>query len=175
MKHAFPVRATLATSAALLATMGVTSAAGSASAHQESSAAAQARPDRQPSEARIAALFDRWNAALLTRDSARVTALYAHDAVLLPTVSPRIRTNHAEIADYFDHFLEKKPVGEKVRSVITVLDENSAIDAGLYRFTLTEKDGTKTTVDARYTYAYEKIRGRWLIVNHHSSVLPAAG
>ncbi|ALO12837.1 hypothetical protein AQF52_7251 [Streptomyces venezuelae] len=125
-------------------------------------------------EREIAALFDQWNAALLTGDPEKVAARYAEDAVLLPTASPRIRTNHEEITDYFAHFLQKKPRGEKLRSVIHVLDRNSALDAGLYRFHLTDpRTGVTKAVDARYTYQYEKRDGRWLIVNHHSSVLPA--
>ncbi|MEV6974518.1 SgcJ/EcaC family oxidoreductase [Kitasatospora sp. NPDC093806] len=125
-------------------------------------------------EREIAGLFDQWNAALQTGDPEKVTERYAEDAVLLPTASPKIRTNHAEIEDYFEHFLLKKPRGEKVRSVITILDGNSAIDAGLYRFHLTDpKTGVTKPLDARYTYEYEKRNGKWLIVNHHSSVLPA--
>ncbi|MFE7510901.1 SgcJ/EcaC family oxidoreductase [Streptomyces sp. NPDC057540] len=127
-------------------------------------------------EREIAGLFDRWNAALRSGDPERVTRLYAEDAVLLPTASPRIRTDHAEIADYFAHFLQKKPRGEKIRTEIEVLDSDSAIDAGLYRFHLTDpKTGVTKPVEARYTYVYEKRDGRWLIVNHHSSVLPAEG
>ncbi|MEU6164538.1 SgcJ/EcaC family oxidoreductase [Streptomyces tanashiensis] len=127
-------------------------------------------------EREIAALFDRWNAALRSGDPERVTDLYAEDAVLLPTASPRIRTDHAAIADYFTHFLQKKPRGEKIRTEIEILDANSAIDAGLYRFHLTDpKTGVTKPVEARYTYVYEKRDGRWLIVNHHSSVLPAEG
>ena len=34
------------------------------------------------------------------------------DAVLLPTVSNKVRHNPAEIKDYFEHFLEAKPVGK---------------------------------------------------------------
>ncbi|GAA0313787.1 calcium/calmodulin-dependent protein kinase type II [Streptomyces polychromogenes] len=135
--------------------------------------------DRQPgkpTEREIAALFDQWNAALGTGDAGKVADRYARDAVLLPTASPKIRTNRAEITDYFEHFLQKKPKGEKIRSVINVLDANSAIDAGLYRFHLTDpKTGDALAVDARYTYEYEKRGGKWLIVNHHSSVLPAEG
>ncbi|GAA1151764.1 uncharacterized protein (TIGR02246 family) [Kitasatospora gansuensis] len=127
-------------------------------------------------EREIAALFDQWNAALQTGDPERVADRYAEDAVLLPTASPRIRTNHAEIADYFEHFLLKKPKGEKIRSVINILDQDSAIDAGLYRFHLTDpKTGETKPVEARYSYEYEKRGGKWLIVNHHSSVLPAEG
>ena len=138
----------------------------------------QAAPEHtsKPTEKQIAALFDGWNAALRTGDSEKVADRYAKDAVLLPTASPQIRTNRAEIVDYFDHFLLNKPKGTKIRSVINVLDSNSAIDAGLYVFNLTDpKTGEKKNVEARYTYEYEKRDGKWLIVNHHSSVLPAAG
>ncbi|MEE1823530.1 SgcJ/EcaC family oxidoreductase [Streptomyces sp. BE20] len=122
----------------------------------------------------VAALFDQWNATLQSGDPEKVAARYAADAVLLPTASPRIRTNREEIADYFEHFLQKKPYGERLRSVVTVLDADSAIDAGLYRFHLTDPGtGAAEQVDARYSYEYEKRGGRWLIVNHHSSVLPA--
>ena len=167
------VRAVLAATLAV-ATLG-TFAAGVGMA-DEKGGEKEGKQRGRVGEREIAALFDQWNAALLTGDPEKVTDRYAEDAVLLPTASPRIRTNHAEIADYFAHFLQKKPRGEKVRSVIHVLDQNSAIDAGLYRFHLTDpKTGVTKAVDARYTYEYEKRDGQWLIVNHHSSVVPAEG
>jgi len=136
-------------------------------------AGAGPRHEVKPSKAQISHLFDRWNKALQTGDSEKVAALYAKDAVLLPTVSNEVRTNRVEIVDYFDHFLQNKPVGKKVRTIVDVLDSNSAIDTGVYEFTLTDKaTGKKRVVEARYTYAYEKIGGKWLIVNHHSSVMP---
>ncbi|WP_427921659.1 SgcJ/EcaC family oxidoreductase [Streptomyces sp. cg40] len=129
--------------------------------------------DTKPSKKQIAALFDGWNAALQTGDPEKVADRYASDAVLLPTVSNKIRTDHAEIVDYFEHFLANKPVGKKVETIVNVLDSNSAIDTGIYEFTLTDPDtGKKRVVEARYTYEYEKRGGKWLIVNHHSSVMP---
>lgn len=124
-----------------------------------------------PTQAQIAALFDQWNAALATGDPNRVAALYAPDAVLLPTLSD-IRTTHAGIVDYFKTFLASKPVGKIQQRYITVLGPTSAVDTGLYEFTLTDKDGTKSTVDARYTFVYALRGGHWLIVNHHSSKVP---
>ncbi|MFI7401742.1 SgcJ/EcaC family oxidoreductase [Streptomyces sp. NPDC049541] len=127
----------------------------------------------RPTKAQIAGLFDTWNKALQTGDSKKVASLYAKDAVLLPTVSNKIRTNHAEIVDYFNKFLQSKPVGKKVRTIVDVLDKDSAIDTGIYEFTLTDKaTGKKRVVEARYTYVYEKIHGKWKIVNHHSSAMP---
>ncbi|WP_405949612.1 SgcJ/EcaC family oxidoreductase [Streptomyces prunicolor] len=137
--------------------------------------AATAGPQHEakPTKKQIAALFDGWNAALQTGDPKKVANRYASDAVLLPTVSNKIRTDRAEIVDYFEHFLPNKPVGKKVETIVNVLDSNSAIDTGIYEFTLTDpKSGAKRVVEARYTYEYEKRGGKWLIVNHHSSVMP---
>jgi uncharacterized protein (TIGR02246 family) len=134
------------------------------------------RPATEPTEQEIAALFDEWNTALQTGDAEAVADRYAPDGVLLPTASSRIRTTHDGIVDYFEHFQENDPVGEKTETIVTVLDENTAVDAGTYVFTLTDPEtGEVREVGARYTYVYELIEGEWLIVNHHSSATPAEG
>lgn len=115
-------------------------------------------------------LFDEWNAALQTGDAARVTNLYAEDGVLLPTVSNVPRTNHAEIQDYFEHFLEKHPVGT-VNTRNVKIGCNKLTDAGTYTFRVTDGEETRD-VPARYTFVWENRDGRWLIVHHHSSVMP---
>lgn len=129
--------------------------------------------EKKPGKKEIAGLFDQWNGALATGDPEQVADLYAKDAVLLPTVSNRVRADRAGIVDYFEHFLANKPVGTKIETHVNVLDHNSAIDTGVYEFALTDPaTGEKSTVEARYTYAYEKRGGEWFIVNHHSSKMP---
>ena len=118
-------------------------------------------------QATIAALFDRWNASLKTLDSNKVTANYASDAVLLATVSNKPRTNHAEIEDYFEHFLKKEPSGVIDTRTIKI-GCNIAQDVGTYTFSL--KGGQK--VSARYTCVYQFKDGKWLIAHHHSSAMP---
>jgi uncharacterized protein (TIGR02246 family) len=113
-------------------------------------------------------LFDGWNESLATLDPEQVADRYAPDAVLLPTVSNKGRTTRAEIVDYFVKFLKSKPQGTILDSHVKLLGRDAAIDAGTYRFTMA--DGQ--TVDARYTYVYERVDGEWLIVNHHSSAMP---
>ncbi|WP_245821665.1 SgcJ/EcaC family oxidoreductase [Lentzea waywayandensis] len=138
-----------------------------------SSAPAQtaAGTDVAPTPEQVKALFADWNNALATGDAQKVADRYAPNAVLLPTVSNQVRSTRAEIVDYFEHFLLNKPSGEILDSHVAVLDADDAIDAGTYRFSLTQ-EGKPSTVDARYTFVYEKIGGKWLIVNHHSSAMP---
>ncbi|MDQ1017468.1 SgcJ/EcaC family oxidoreductase [Streptomyces afghaniensis] len=169
-----PVRRRIAVATAVAALAAGTFALGVGAAGADSRGTSGKKSAKMATEAQVLGLFDQWNAALKTGDAQKVADLYAKDAVLLPTVSNNVRTDRAEIVDYFEHFLQKKPVGTKVESVVNVLDRNTVIDAGVYEFALTDHEtGAKSTVKARYTYAYEKQPdGNWLIVNHHSSKMP---
>jgi uncharacterized protein (TIGR02246 family) len=115
-------------------------------------------------------LFERWNDALKSGDPDRVTACYAEDAVLLPTVSNVPRTNHAEIRDYFVHFLEKQPRGT-INQRNVKFGCNKITDAGIYTFRVVD-GGQVLEVPARYTFVYENRDGKWMIVHHHSSKMP---
>lgn len=118
----------------------------------------------------IAALFDRWNAALQTQDAAQVAALYAPDAVLLPTVSNEVRRTPEAVTDYFEHFLRKRPRGHVIQSNIRVFGD-IAIDSGVYCFALTT-DQVTSEVTCRYSFVYRKGDEGWRIIEHHSSVMP---
>ena len=118
-------------------------------------------------ENEITALFDEWNKALQTRDPEQVAALYANNAILLPTMSNRVRHNHEEIKDYFVHFLQKSPVGTIDESNIRTFGE-LVINSGIYTFSF--KDGT--SAKARFTFVYRNNGGHWQIIEHHSSQMP---
>ncbi|WP_373886637.1 SgcJ/EcaC family oxidoreductase [Duganella sp. BJB480] len=119
------------------------------------------------SEKEISALFDRWNASLQTGDPDKVVANYAKKSVLLATVSNKPRLTPEEKKDYFEHFLEGKPVGTIDSSHIEVKC-NSAVDAGLYTF----KFANGKEVKARYSFTYKWFGQEWLITSHHSSAMP---
>ena len=112
--------------------------------------------------------FDTWNAALATLDPDQVTALYAENAVLLPTVSNQVRHNPAEIRDYFVGFLQKSPQGVIDESNVNILSETHATNSGVYTFTF----GDGSTVTARFSYLYVASDTGWKILQHHSSAMP---
>lgn len=115
----------------------------------------------------ILALFDKWNKALKTGNPKEVAALYTTDAILLPTVSNKVRHNHEEIEDYFVHFLAKVPSGQINESNVRIFND-LAINSGIYTFTFI--DGS--SVQARFTYVYKRVEGDWFITEHHSSKMP---
>ena len=131
-----------------------------------------AKGNHDPSQAFVAKQFDIWNAALQTGSPDKVAALYcAPGGVLIPTVSNIVRTNHSEIADYFEHFLQLKPVGQIDKAYIRILGANTAVNSGLYTFHVV-KDGKPAVVHARYTFVYQKEHGKWCIMEQHSSAMP---
>lgn len=115
----------------------------------------------------VTALFDQWNSALKTGDPKKVAECYSEEGILLPTVSNKVRHNHAEIEDYFVHFLAKGPQGEIDESNIRIYND-IAINSGIYTFSFS--DGNK--VQGRFTFVYRHEESGWKIIEHHSSVMP---
>lgn len=118
-------------------------------------------------ETEIAALFDQWNRAVQDGDPGKVADLYAPDAILLPTLSNRVRRSREEIMDYFDHFLARGPSGRIDASDIRVFGE-IAINSGLYTFTFRDE----SSAPARFTFVYHWNGEHWMIAEHHSSLMP---
>ncbi|WP_368670153.1 SgcJ/EcaC family oxidoreductase [Pseudomonas gingeri] len=116
---------------------------------------------------KIESLFDDWNNALQTGDARKVADKYLPDAVLLPTVSNKVRMTDAERVDYFEHFLANKPVG-KIDSRTIRIGCNEAIDTGTYTFAFKDQ----SSVSARYTFTYAWNGQDWKISTHHSSAMP---
>ncbi len=120
--------------------------------------------------AEIAGLFDSWNAALATGDARAVADLYAPDAVLLPTISNRPRTDRAGIIDYFEEFLQAKPQGRITQSHLRRLGDLGG-HSGVYIFALTGPRGRHEAA-ARFTFVYRRDPEGWRIIEHHSSLMP---
>ena len=115
----------------------------------------------------IVSLLTEWNDTLQTGDAKKVCTLYESDGILLPTVSNQVRHNHAEMEDYFDHFLTKEPSCTVDESNVRIFGQ-LAINSGIYSFTFKDE----SVVQARFTFVYRFNGNRWMIVEHHSSRMP---
>ncbi len=103
----------------------------------------------------------------------RILALYAPDAVLWGTLSPTVRQGPAALREYFVAAFKVLP-GHRVsfgEQLIRVYG-NTAVNTGYYTFSFV-KDGEAKTIPARYSFVYVKGDRGWLIVDHHSSAMPA--
>lgn len=169
-------RSTACAAAGLLAVaVGVTGCSGATAEEAAPDTSAAGSSATAPTDEEVRALFDVWNAALATKDAEQVTALYAPDAVLLPTLDADVKDSPDEIEGYFeDSFLPRSPRGVVTESHVDVIDADHAVNSGLYDFTVTDPGtGATSVVPARFTFVYEQIDGEWLISVHHSSVQPA--
>lgn len=123
-------------------------------------------------------LVQRWFDALQTGDSDVVTQLYAPQAVLLPTLLAEINVGHPQIRQYFERvFVPRAPIGTIVKQFSRVLG-GVATNSGIYSFSVLkvvngQLSDEREDVSARFTFVYQWTGTDWLIVEHHSSALPA--
>ena len=119
--------------------------------------------------AQVAAATAEWIATFNTRDAARISALYAPDAILWGTVSQTIRTTPQEILEYFEESSAKRP---KLRMFLgeyhVRLYGDIATNSGYYT-SRNPLDGKEVVIPMRFTFTYRREGERWMIVNHHSS------
>ncbi len=119
--------------------------------------------------AQVVAATAEWISTFNTRDPARISALYAPDAILWGTVSRTIRTKPEEILEYFIESATRRPdlrmaLGEYHVRVYGDI----AINSGYYT-SRNPVDGQEVVIPMRFTFTYRKQGGRWMIINHHSS------
>jgi uncharacterized protein (TIGR02246 family) len=123
----------------------------------------------------VAAATQAWIDAVNSHDPERVVVLYDPEAVLWGTSSPTIRDSPSDIRDYF-RTLPRFPPEYKVvigEQRVRVYGD-TAINSGTYTLlSVAVRDGKLINVAARFSFVYRNRDGHWVIVDHHSSVLPA--
>ncbi len=109
-------------------------------------------------------------------DADKVLPLYAKDAVLLATFSDRVRCNSEDdLRGYFTYFSGIPGLQGKLDEVHIHASEDGGLASasGFYTFTHNgTPDGSQATAPARFTFTYRKEGEKWMIVQHHSSVMP---
>jgi uncharacterized protein (TIGR02246 family) len=120
----------------------------------------------------VAAATMKWGETLGQDDPDKVLALYAPDAILWGTLSPKVRADRAALRDYFVTAFKALP-NLKVSFGEQLIREygNTAVNTGYYTFSF-GKDGESKTLPARYSFTLVKDGENWMIVDHHSSAMP---
>jgi uncharacterized protein (TIGR02246 family) len=139
-----------------------------------SSEPAPRSPAASSAHEQIAAATTAWVEAFNKRDTGRLTQMYDPEAVIWGTDAQRLASGSSAIAEYF------KNLAAPQRSAVTAaigeqrirVYGDTAIDTGTYTFWVT-RDGKQEAVPARYSLVYRNRDGKWLIIDHHSSRVPA--
>ena len=111
-------------------------------------------------------LLQKWIDAVKGGDAKQVISLYHDDGILLGTFSGKERVGHELILEYFENLL-KSPVEVEIVSEHQATSETYSLNSGLYNFVTNGK-----TINARFSFVYNKDNDEWKIVSHHSSVIP---
>lgn len=134
---------------------------------------AAAAPQRA-TRAEIHAALMKWISALGSGQGEKpVAALYARNAILLATFAPKPLTTPTAIAAYFRQLTAKPGLAAQVQSEKIDLFGGGGADTGLYTFRYRE-GGREVSVPARFTFVWRRTAQGWLIVSHHSSLVPSA-
>jgi uncharacterized protein (TIGR02246 family) len=120
----------------------------------------------------VAAATKAWTDRFSSHDLDGLLALYDRDAVLWGTSSQTLRDTPALIRDYFKGVPTSSMTVAVTGSRVRVLGD-VAVNTGYYTFTAM-RNGQPDPRPARFSFTYRLRDGRWLIVDHHSSSVPAA-
>jgi hypothetical protein len=127
----------------------------------------------EQSKGAILAATQAWADAFNQRDLGRITAQYDPSAVLWGTSAPAIAATPESIRQYFE-----RGFSSPLRPTVAFGDQSvrvhgaNAHNSGSYTFSIV-RDGKTIPVAARFSFAYRRAGGRWLIIDHHSSLRPA--
>lgn len=112
-----------------------------------------------------------WKEAYNSRDPKRLQQLYAPGALITDDEYTAVPLDGPELPVFFDQ-MARRPTA-RMRWIIGNLQffGETAVRSGEYEFT-EQIDGVTKEKPARYSFAYQRIAGHWLIVLQHSTLRP---
>jgi uncharacterized protein (TIGR02246 family) len=117
------------------------------------------------------AIAEQWAAAFSKGDLDALMSLYDEDALMWGTSASKMRKGSSAIRQYYDQLLKAFP-GIRVSLAETsprVYGE-AGVNSGSYTMRRVLHDGRVNVTSARFTMIYIWRGGKWLIVDHHSSL-----
>jgi uncharacterized protein (TIGR02246 family) len=120
----------------------------------------------------VTAATKAWTERFSAHDLEGLLALYDREAVFWGTSSQTLRDTPALIRDYFKGVPTSSMTVAVTDSRVRVLGD-VAINTVYYTFTAM-RNGQPDPRPARFSFSYRLRDGKWLIVDHHSSSVPAA-
>ncbi|WP_056191764.1 MULTISPECIES: DUF4440 domain-containing protein [unclassified Roseateles] len=112
-----------------------------------------------------------WKDAYNSRDPRRLQQLYAPGALITDDEYTAVPLDGVALPVFFEQMAQRPTA--RMRWIIGNLQlfGDTAVRSGQYEFS-EQVEGQMKTRPARYSFAYQRIDGRWLIVLQHSTVRP---
>lgn len=119
-------------------------------------------------DAGVAGMLEAWAAGFNECSAEKIAALYDPAASFWGTTSRALASTPDAVRFYFDGACAARPpIKVEIGEHVTHVFGDAATAAGTYTF---ERAGR--SIAARFSFAFVRRDGRWLIVQHHSSMLP---
>jgi len=112
-----------------------------------------------------------WKDAYNHRDPRRLQQLYAPGALVTDDEYTAVPLSGAAVPLFFDEMAQRPTARMRWMVGNLQLFGETAVRSGEYEFS-EQVGGRPQTRPARYSFAYQRIAGRWLIVLQHSTVRP---
>jgi uncharacterized protein (TIGR02246 family) len=126
-----------------------------------------------PEQQNVLNASENWQQAIDARNPKAIVALYDNNAYFYPTFVNEITTPQ-NLYNYFVK-LTAKPQLQVIfdqEHPRVYANDTVAVNSGLYTFSYLGPHHHTIEVPARFTFVYLKENDQWLIIEHHSSVLP---
>ena len=129
----------------------------------------------EPAASAARAATQQWATAFNTCTQANaIASLYQAEALLWGTVSSALTTTPDAVLKYFERACtaSPKPTVELGQFQVQGLGD-VASSSGIYTFTI-YSGGQARTMPARFSFTFRRYGDRWLIISHHSSLMPTS-
>jgi uncharacterized protein (TIGR02246 family) len=120
----------------------------------------------------IAAVTKEWAKAFAEHNVDGIVAFYSKDATVWGTNALSLRTTPEELRSFFQSTFRIPNVRIAFDDQTIRVFGNVAVVAGHYTFIAGSGEKEQNTL-ARYSFTFLREGDRWLIIDHHSSPMPA--
>ncbi len=122
-------------------------------------------------ETAVLEALQKWISTINSRQPSAVSRLYSEDAVFLPTLSHSRIHGGMNRTTYFAKLLGKSGFRVDILELDLQMLGEVGVCSGIYDFDYAFR-GDDTRLEARFSMIFQRINGVYLIINHHSSLLP---
>lgn len=112
-----------------------------------------------------------WQEAYNSRDAGRLRRLYAPGALITDDEYTVVPLSGEALPTFFDEMAKRPTARMRWQIGNLMLFGDTAVRSGEYEFS-EQADGQAKTRPARYSFAYQRFDGRWLIILQHSTLRP---